>query len=130
LFLRRHSSNWVNHVYLCLSCFMCFLCLYFCNIFYVFHCYVIYNFLTEMRFCHLYHPRIAHLCNVKEVSPSKRFISKSLIYIFYLFASWFHNIQLFYCRIRAQIECWGELHQKWPLQERNRMCHISINFTA
>ena len=39
----EHSPNWVNHIYLHLSCFMC---LYFCNIFYVFHFSVIYNFLT------------------------------------------------------------------------------------
>jgi len=31
----------------------------------------------------LYHPRIVHLCNVKEVSPSKRIILKSLIYLFF-----------------------------------------------
>ena len=40
------------------------------------------------------HPRIVHLCNVKEVAPSKRLNSKALIYIFYLFLSWFHNIFL------------------------------------
>ena len=45
----------------------------------------------ERRFCHLNHPRIVHLCNVKEVAPSKRLNSKALIYIFYLFLSWFHN---------------------------------------
>ena len=43
-----------------------------------------------MRFFHLYHPRIVHLCNVKEVSRSKRLIYKSLIYLFYIFVSWFH----------------------------------------
>ena len=37
------------------------------------------------------HPRIVHLCNAKEVFPSKRLNSKVLIYIFYLFLSWFHN---------------------------------------
>jgi len=37
----------------------------------------------------LYHRRIVHLCNVKEVSPSKRLILKLLIYLFYLFVSWF-----------------------------------------
>ena len=42
-------------------------------------------------FCHLNHQRIVHLCNVKEVSPSKRLNSKALIYLFYLFLSWFHN---------------------------------------
>ena len=31
----------------------------------------------EGRFCHLYHPIIVHIFNVKEVSPSKRLISKS-----------------------------------------------------
>ena len=45
----------------------------------------------ERRYFHLYHPRIVHLCNVKEVAPSKRLNSKVLIYIFYLFLSWFHN---------------------------------------
>ena len=30
----------------------------------------------ERRFCHLYHPRIIHLCNVKEVSPWKRMMLK------------------------------------------------------
>ena len=45
----------------------------------------------ERRYFHLNHPRIVHLCNVKEVSPSKRLISKALIYLFYLFVSWFHN---------------------------------------
>ena len=45
----------------------------------------------ERRFCHLYHPRIVHLCNVKEVSPSKRLIMKSLIYLFCLFVIWFLN---------------------------------------
>ena len=39
----------------------------------------------------MYHRRIVHLCNVKEVAPSKRLNSKVLIYIFYLFLSWFHN---------------------------------------
>ena len=48
-----------------------------------------------MRFCHLYHPRIVHLCNLKEVAPSKRLNSKVLIYLFYLFVSWFHNNQIF-----------------------------------
>ena len=37
------------------------------------------------------HPIIVHLCNVKEVAPSKRLNSKALIYLFYLFLSWFHN---------------------------------------
>jgi len=37
------------------------------------------------------HPRIVHLCNVKEVAPSKRLNSKALIYLFYLFVSWFPN---------------------------------------
>ena len=45
----------------------------------------------ERRSIHLYHRRIAHLCNVKEVAPSKRLNSKALIYLFYLFLSWFHN---------------------------------------
>ena len=40
------SPNWVNHVYLCLSGFMCFLCACIFRIFYVLHCYVIFNFLT------------------------------------------------------------------------------------
>ena len=39
----------------------------------------------------MYHPRIVHLCNVKEVAPSKRLNSKVLIYLFYLFLRWFHN---------------------------------------
>ena len=39
----------------------------------------------------MYHPRIVHLCNVKEVAPSKRLNSKALIYIFYLFLRWVHN---------------------------------------
>ena len=38
------------------------------------------------------HLRIIHLCNVKEVSSLKRLISKVLIYLFYLFVSWFHNM--------------------------------------
>ena len=46
----------------------------------------------ERRYFHLYHPRIVHLCNVKEVAPSKRLNSKALIYLFYLFLSWFHNM--------------------------------------
>ena len=50
------------------------------------------NPIYRRRFCHLYHPRIVHLCNVKEVSPSKRLISKSLIYLFFYFVNWFHNI--------------------------------------
>ena len=45
----------------------------------------------ERRSFHLYHQRIVHLCNVKEVAPSKRLNSKALIYLFYLFLSWFHN---------------------------------------
>ena len=44
------------------------------------------------RFCHLYHPRIFHLCNVKEVSPSMWLIYKALIFLFFYFWSWFHNI--------------------------------------
>ena len=43
----------------------------------------------ERRSFHLYHQRIVHLCNVKEVAPSKRLNSKALIYLFYLFLSWF-----------------------------------------
>ena len=39
------------------------------------------------------HPRIVHLCNVKEIAPSKRLNYKVLIYLFYLFASWSHNIE-------------------------------------
>ena len=44
------------------------------------------------RFCHLYHPRIVHLCNVKVVTPSKWLIYKALISLFFYFWSWFHNI--------------------------------------
>ena len=44
------------------------------------------------RFFHLYHPRIVHLCKVLEVSPSKCLICKVLIYLFFYFMSWFHNI--------------------------------------
>ena len=47
----------------------------------------------ERRYFHLCHPRIVHLCNAKEVSPSKRLNSKVLIYLFYLLLSWFHNIR-------------------------------------
>ena len=39
----------------------------------------------------MYHLRIVHLCNVKEVFPSKRLNSRALVYLFYLFVSWFHN---------------------------------------
>ena len=46
----------------------------------------------KMRFSHLNHPRIVHLCNVKEVSPLKWLISKALISLFFYFGSWFHNI--------------------------------------
>ena len=46
----------------------------------------------EKRFCKFYHPRIVHLCNVLEVSPSKWLISKVLISLFFYFWSWFHNI--------------------------------------
>ena len=37
------------------------------------------------------HQGIIHLCNAKEVAPSKRLNSKALIYLFYLFVSWFRN---------------------------------------
>ena len=47
----------------------------------------------ERRFCHLNHQRIIHLCNVKEVAPSKRLITRAFIYLFYPFVSWFHNKQ-------------------------------------
>ena len=46
----------------------------------------------KRRSYHLYHLRIVHLRNVKEVSLSKRLNSKVLIYLFYLFVNWFHNI--------------------------------------
>ena len=46
----------------------------------------------ERRFCNLNHPRIVHLCNLLEVSPSKWLISKALISIFFYFWSWFHKI--------------------------------------
>ena len=46
----------------------------------------------EMRFFHLNRLRIVHLCNVKEVSPSKWMTSKDLISLFFYFLSWFHNI--------------------------------------
>ena len=49
------------------------------------------------------HPRIVHLCNVKEVAPSKRLNSKASIYLFYLFLSWFHNniteIRIYGCEL-------------------------------
>ena len=45
----------------------------------------------ERRSYHLYHPRIVHLCNVNEVSHSKRLIWKLLIYLFFYFLSYFHN---------------------------------------
>ena len=48
----------------------------------------------ERRFCHLYHPRIFHLCNVLEVAPSKWLISKALISLFFYFWSWLHNTEL------------------------------------
>ena len=41
----------------------------------------------ERRFFHLSHPRIFHVCNVKEVFPLKRIIFKSLIYLFLCFLS-------------------------------------------
>lgn len=40
----------------------------------------------------MYHVRIIHLCNVKEAAPLKRLILKSLIYLFFYFMSWLHNI--------------------------------------
>ena len=49
----------------------------------------------EGGFGHFYHPRIVHLCNVLEVSPSKWLISKALISLFFYFWSWFHNTKLF-----------------------------------
>ena len=65
----------------------------------------------------MYHPRIVHLCNVKEVAPSKRLISKAFIYLFYLFVSWFHNrvvVHKLYDKVSAKIitkegfsECFG-----------------------
>ena len=48
----------------------------------------------ERRSRHLYHQRIVHLCNVKEVAPWKRLILKSWIQVFYLYVSQFHNISL------------------------------------
>ena len=45
----------------------------------------------ERRSFLLYHPRIDHLCNAKEISPSKRLISKVFIYLFYFFVSRFYN---------------------------------------
>ena len=45
----------------------------------------------ERRFYHLNHLIIVHLCNVKEVFPSKRLISKSLIYLFFYFESWLYT---------------------------------------
>jgi len=60
-----------------------------------YYCYVGFDYVRllyiERRSFHLYHPRIVHLCNVKEVAPSKRLNSKALIYLFYLYLSWFHN---------------------------------------
>jgi len=41
----------------------------------------------ERRSWHLYQTRIVHLCNLKEVAPSKRHIYKAFIYLFYLFVS-------------------------------------------
>ena len=46
----------------------------------------------EMRFCHLYHPRIFHSCSVLELAPLKWLISKAWISRFFSFWSWFHNI--------------------------------------
>ena len=43
----------------------------------------------ETRVFLLNHSRIVHLCNVKDFSPSKRIIFKSLMY---LFVCWLHNI--------------------------------------
>ena len=70
----------------------------------------------ERRSFHLYHQRTVHLCNVKEVVPSKRLNSKVLIYLFYLFLSWFHNIFLYGCSRRntqsptsklLSLRCWS-----------------------
>ena len=58
----------------------------------------------------MYHPRIVHLCNVKEVSPSKRLNSKALIYLFYLFLSWFHN--------RKSTPYHPQAMAKWSLQTK------------
>ena len=44
-----------------------------------------------MRSIHLYHSRIIHLGNLKEVSPSKSTIFKSLIYLFFYSMSLLHN---------------------------------------
>ena len=46
----------------------------------------------ERSFRHLYHPKIVHLCNLKEVSLSKYLIYKALISLLFHFWSWFHNI--------------------------------------
>ena len=44
----------------------------------------------------MYHLRIVHLGNVKEVAPSKWLISKALISLFFSFWIWFHyNIGTF-----------------------------------
>ena len=50
------------------------------------------SYIQKVGFYNLNHPRIVHLCNVKEVSASKWLISKVLISLFFYFWSWFHNI--------------------------------------
>ena len=59
----------------------------------------------ERRFCKLYHPRIVHLCNVLEVSPSKWLISKVLISLFFYFWSWLHKI--WYQRWKQELDSYG-----------------------
>ena len=46
----------------------------------------------KRRFCHLFHLRNFHLCNIKEFSPSNCLISKAFISLSFSFWSWFHNI--------------------------------------
>ena len=69
----------------------------------------------ESRFFHLYHPRIANLCNVKEVSPLKWLISKEFISIFFYFWSWFYKIIItILTSVMRYLQFWPSIHLTKP----------------
>ena len=62
------------------------------------------------------HQGISRLCNVKEVAPSKRLKSKTLIYLFYIFVRWFHN-NLYIYKNKDSVSRINKLYQ-----QMKRMC--------
>ena len=72
----------------------------------------------------MYHPRIVHLCNVLEVSPSKWIISKALISLFFYFGAGYTIVR---CLVARRL---GIVEVLLQLTEDNSVEDVGENFSG